>query len=259
MTDAFILDIVRRCAGDPDPATPKYRRLMNAVEDALSEGQLRPGERLPTEVEFANAVPFSLGTVQKALNGLVDRGLLFRSRRNGTFVADATKPLDDMSRFAFMRPDGSLVADVSTRMVECVPATVGRRLEHILEPSAGGYIRIVRIDTVDRAFACCSETHLSLDRFPDIASAPLEALSGRNLRPLLARRYGVSTARLEFATHANVLPARATLLLGLKPGAAGLELEITGRTASGEALFVQTLHIPASEYRVRIAESAAAA
>ncbi|MEX2453166.1 MAG: GntR family transcriptional regulator, partial [Rhodospirillaceae bacterium] len=106
MTDRLLADIARRCTIQTTEQLPKYLRLMNAVEDAVSEGLLKPGDRLPTETELTRAVPFALGTVQKALGGLVSRGVLSRSRRNGTFVAEPARPLDDMSRFAFERPDG---------------------------------------------------------------------------------------------------------------------------------------------------------
>lgn len=253
MTDAFLADIARRCANQTSEAAPKYLRLMNAVEDAVAVGALQAGERLPTELEFAGAVPYSLGTVQKALNGLVSRGILRRSRRSGTFVADRIEPLDDMSRFAFERPDGTKVENIGTRVTECAIATDIGPIAGILPASTSGYVRIVRIDEVDGAFSCCSETHLSGDRFPELASEAPDALSGRNLRPLLARRYGVVTARLDVATGAAPMPERVTGLLGLRNGSIGLRLEITGRTAAGEAVFVQTLYVPPNGYRVRFA------
>lgn len=227
---------------------------MNAVEDAVTGGVLRAGERLPTEIEFAGAVPYSLGTVQKALNGLVARGILRRSRRSGTFVADRVEPLDDMSRFAFERPDGTPVADVSARVTECTTVANPGRAAEILPHSASGYVRISRIDEVDGAFSCSSETCLSRDRFPELASETPETLSGRNLRPLLAREYGASTATLDVATRAAPVPERVAMLLGVPAEAVGMELEVTGRTAAGEAVFVQTLFVPSSGYRVRFAE-----
>ena len=254
LPETFLADIARRCADTPDAATPKYLRLMNAVEDAVSEGALGPGERLPTELEFAGAVPYSLGTVQKALNGLVSRGILRRSRRSGTFVGDRIEPLDDMSRFAFERPDGTLVTDVSARVTECATIGDAGRATSLLPLSQSGYVRIVRIDEIDGSFSCCSETHLGRDRFPELASETPETLSGRNLRPLLARRYGAATKTLDVATSTAPMPERVTRLLGLPGGTSGLELEITGRTATGEAVFVQTLYVPPSGYRIRFAD-----
>ena len=254
VTEAFLADIARRCTAEPASPLPKYLRLMNAVEDAMADGVLGAGERLPTEIDLAGAVPYSLGTVQKALNGLVSRGLLRRSRRSGTFVAERVAPLDDMSRFAFERPDGTIVDEVNARVTGCATVQDPGRAATILPASASGYVRIVRIDEIDRTFACCSEIHVSGDRFPEIASAAPEALSGRNLRPLLDRRYGAATARLDVATHAAPMPGRVATLLGLAAGTVGMELEITGRTASGEAVFAQTLFVPPTAYRVRFAE-----
>lgn len=255
MTDAILADIVRHCAAPPPgESTPKYLRLMKAVENAIADGRLRPGDRLPTEADLAGAVPYSLGTVQKALGGLVRRGILNRTRRSGTFVADAPRPLDDLSRFTFERADGSRVDEILTRVVDCLPTAENGRWSAVLGPCAAGFIRILRLDEIDGAFACCSETYLPADRFPQLLAEPLDALSGLNLRPLLARRYGAITASLGFAVRAAGLPRHAAGLLGLPPGTSGLELEITGRNAEGEALFLQTLRIPANDYRVRIVD-----
>lgn len=257
MTAALLDDIARRCAAAP-PDAPKYIRLIDALEGAVSDGLLLPGDRLPTETELTSAVPYALGTVQKALNGLVSRGIVYRSRRSGTFVAETARALDDMSRFSFERPDGLRVDEIFTRTVECLSVSIDERIGNTLGPAGSeGYLRISRIDEVDGAFACCSETYLIAERFPGLAGMTPESLSGLNLRTMLARRFGATTARLSFAARPCRLPERVNALLGLPKRSAGLELEITGRAASGDALFVQALYVPQTDYRIRFADVAA--
>lgn len=68
-------------------AGPLYLKLRLAIEAAVAEGALRPGDALPTEREIAEQAGISRVTVRKAFDELVEAGLLFRRHGSGTFVA----------------------------------------------------------------------------------------------------------------------------------------------------------------------------
>ncbi len=57
---------------------PKYLQLSDAIARAILQGRLKTGEKLPPESELARVLPASLGTIQRALNNLAERGLLVR-------------------------------------------------------------------------------------------------------------------------------------------------------------------------------------
>lgn len=60
------------------------------VHEAIVSGELRPGDRLPSEAELANGFGIALMTVRAALTALRDMGLLVtvRGRHGGNFVAE---------------------------------------------------------------------------------------------------------------------------------------------------------------------------
>ena len=66
---------------------PLYRRLENALRDALRTDVLKPNQALPPERELASDLSVSRITVRKALDTLVGEGLLVRRQGAGTFVA----------------------------------------------------------------------------------------------------------------------------------------------------------------------------
>ena len=66
---------------------PLYARFAAGLLKAISSGQLRPGDRLPTEDEFIKIHRVSRVTVRQALSLLRDRGLIERYTRRGSFVA----------------------------------------------------------------------------------------------------------------------------------------------------------------------------
>jgi GntR family transcriptional regulator len=68
-------------------AGPLYLKLRLVIEAAVAEGVLKPGDALPTEREIAEQGGISRVTVRKALDELVEAGLLLRRHGSGTFVA----------------------------------------------------------------------------------------------------------------------------------------------------------------------------
>lgn len=85
---------------DSASALPKYRQLARAIERAIERGALPKGDALPPERDIASDMAVSRITVRKALDGLVENGLLARRQGAGTFVAERVeKPFSRLSSF----------------------------------------------------------------------------------------------------------------------------------------------------------------
>jgi len=69
------------------PALPLHERIRQEIEGRIMAGDLRPGERLPSELELMAHYGCARMTVNKALSRLSESGLLERRKRAGTFVA----------------------------------------------------------------------------------------------------------------------------------------------------------------------------
>jgi GntR family transcriptional regulator len=67
----------------------KYTQIIAQIEQAIADGDLAPGDRLPAERSLAEEHGVSRMTVRQALQSLEARGLLRRSigRNGGSFVA----------------------------------------------------------------------------------------------------------------------------------------------------------------------------
>lgn len=66
-----------------------YELIRNELRYRVVSGLLRPGDRLATEQELAKQYGVAVLTVRRALQGLVDEGLILRKQRHGTFVTEA--------------------------------------------------------------------------------------------------------------------------------------------------------------------------
>lgn len=69
-------------------AVPLYSQLYTLLVEQISSGQLKAGDRLPPERELAETMNVSRITARQAIDALVDKGLVFRERGRGTFVAE---------------------------------------------------------------------------------------------------------------------------------------------------------------------------
>jgi GntR family transcriptional regulator len=68
--------------------TPIYFRIQEGLRRRITSGELKPGDRLPSETELADAFSTTRATVQRALQQLVFEGLIVRKSGSGSFVAD---------------------------------------------------------------------------------------------------------------------------------------------------------------------------
>lgn len=68
---------------------PRYRAIAEAMADAIREGALPPGTRLPTHRDLAWRLGVTVGTVTRAYKEATVRGLIDGEIGRGTFVRDA--------------------------------------------------------------------------------------------------------------------------------------------------------------------------
>jgi len=67
-------------------SSPRYIQIQNFIEDKINSHIWMPGSKIPTELELTKQFNVSRMTVNKAIRDLVNKGLLERTPRLGTFV-----------------------------------------------------------------------------------------------------------------------------------------------------------------------------
>ena len=72
---------------DPRSVIPLYRQLKDILKEDIESGIWKPGDRIPSENELREQYDVSRNTVIKALEELVQEGLLRREQGRGTFVS----------------------------------------------------------------------------------------------------------------------------------------------------------------------------
>jgi GntR family transcriptional regulator len=109
---------------DRNSPIPLYFQVAQALQNAIEEGHLPPGSRLDSELQLADDLRLSRPTMRKAMEYLVDQGLLIRRRGIGTTVVQpkVRRPMQLSSLFEDLQAGGKRP---STSVLEfgVVPAT----------------------------------------------------------------------------------------------------------------------------------------
>jgi DNA-binding GntR family transcriptional regulator len=84
-----VLEVSVSIAVDRSSPVPLYFQVAEQLERAIESGALPPGARLENEIQLADQYGLSRPTVRRAIQYLVDKGLLVRKRGVGTQVLHA--------------------------------------------------------------------------------------------------------------------------------------------------------------------------
>jgi DNA-binding GntR family transcriptional regulator len=71
---------------DRDALEPAYAQLANILRHSVASGRLRPGDQLPSESQLCDRYGVSPMTVRRAINILIDHGVVTAEQGRGTFV-----------------------------------------------------------------------------------------------------------------------------------------------------------------------------
>lgn len=115
---------------DRSSPVPLYHQLAEQLSSAIAEGDLQPGDPFENELAVAERLQLSRPTVRRAIQELVEQGLLVRRRGLGTTVAnrkvhrkfELTSLYDDLQREG--RQPRTTVLEVSTTTDERAAAAL---------------------------------------------------------------------------------------------------------------------------------------
>ncbi|WP_050641456.1 MULTISPECIES: GntR family transcriptional regulator [Clostridia] len=86
---------------DHKSMVPMYKQIINILNDKIASGELKPGDKLPSEAELVETYQVSRITIRSAISELEDLGLIVRSRGKGTFVASKKELYSADDRIGF--------------------------------------------------------------------------------------------------------------------------------------------------------------
>lgn len=219
---------------------PLYYQIASRLEQAILDETLPAGSRLENEVALGNRLGLSRPTIRRAIQELVDKGLLVRRRGIGTQVVhgkvtrnvELTSLFEDLERTGQKPETEVLEAQVSTadeQVAEALGVTVGSPVVHIK--------RLRKADGVPLAV---------LENFlpEDFTDLELGSLDHHGLYQLLRAR-GVTMRVAKQRIGAREAGATESELLDIPKGGALLTMSRTAFDNSGRAVeFGQHVYRP---------------
>jgi GntR family transcriptional regulator len=215
-------------------ALPGFKPLYQQVKDLLVErligGYWKPGNLLPSEMQLAEELGVSQGTVRKALDEMTAGNLLVRRQGRGTYVAEHDQ---EHALFHFFKMTGRqgqpLVPESRVLKIARGPAKT-TEAERLQIAPGDDVIRITRVRSLEDRPAIFERIVLPAALFPDLdAKRDLP----NTLYTLFARDYGITVGRAEERLSAVKAGAEAARHLELDRDAPLLAIDRTAHALDG--------------------------
>lgn len=228
-SDALTLDIF---AGlDRSGPIPLYFQVSQRIEQAIMDGTLPAGARLENEVSLGERLRLSRPTIRRAIQDLVDKGLLVRRRGIGTQVVHGrvTRGVELTSLYEDLQQAGQ---KPSTRIlsVDVVKATE-LLADRLAVPEGAAVLHVKRVRLADNVPVSVLENWLPTE-FTDITARELESAGLYEI--LRARGVTIRVAKQRIA--ARTATTDDSLLLDIDKHSALITMERTAFDSSGKAI-----------------------
>jgi DNA-binding GntR family transcriptional regulator len=169
---------------DRSSPVPLYFQVAQELEKAISTGRLGPGAKLPNEISLAGDFGLSRPTMRRAIQELVDKGLLVRKRGVGTQVVrgEVSRPVELTSLFDDLSRNGQTPrTTLLTHEVVAADERTARQLD--IEPGTP-VLHLRRLRYANDEPLAILENFLPAD----LADLPEKALEERGLYQMMRSR-----------------------------------------------------------------------
>lgn len=234
---------------DREQPVALWRQLKLIVRDRIL-GEMKPGERLPTEAELCATYGVSRITVRQALNSLVSEGMLVRTPGRGTYVTEprATKRITLDTPLAGLFAEGHPEQRVQVTSREALYPD--RRLQQVFGVGPDALLHKIRRLVLEHHEPVGYEVHYAPDRLaPAFSESDVDDLDVANL---LARRHGLRRSRIDYLAQAAAADHWRAVWLKLTVGTPVLLVEATGLLDDGRPFHHSRSFLRGDRFRLRL-------
>ncbi len=230
---------------------PAHSRITAWLDKLIASGALRPGDRLPPEVDMAAALGVSRMTLRQGLAAVEAKGLLRRSRGRfgGSFVESPRLEFDHTGLPGFTEQLQRLDMAAGARLISARTRTPAPAIRQTLGLRSGAKVHeVIRLRSADGSPVLLEETYLPAAVFPGLLNADLTG----SLYALMADRYGRPIAAAD--EHIEATPATAIHAerLGIAEGEPLLLVTRTGYDRNGTPVEFSHDYFRADRSRIRV-------
>ena len=254
MSEREGLDVMNKARGAepiirPDYPEPLWIQAATLIRGQIDEGVLRAGARLPPERELCQQLSISRVTLRKALNQLVEAGVLNASHGRGWYVAKSPAKREWPNTLESFTETASRMGLETTSEVlraEVTPASFDEAEELSIVPGTDLF-RLDRVRLLDGVPIALDLTQLAVSVVPGVVRADF---AKESLYALLAGA-GLEPGRADSTIEAREADAAEARHLGITEGKPLLIMRQVSYDTAGRPLFRSTIKYVGERYRLR--------
>jgi len=221
------------------PTSTLYTNIEETIAAEIADGEYRPGDQLPTEDQLLRRFGVSRITVRRAIQNLIQRGLLEIRRGRGTFVLEPRIEAELTKLSGFVEDMSAAGRKVSARVLRQGVVSATARIADRLQLGRGARVmRIERVRLADGLPVSFDQTWLPLALGRKIVRNDLRV---HPIFTLLEEEYGVHLLEADYALEAVAASQAVADALQVSAGTPIFQIERTSRTANREPIDYEVL------------------
>lgn len=238
---------------DRNGKLPIYHQIALSLQRRIARQEWGVGDRLPSELELADAYEVSRVTVRQALTELEKDKIVVRNRPSGTFVKRVPETLSPtvgvmVDITASLRHAGH-DTQIETLGLDLVTDVPDEAQKFLGTEDCDGHIVIKRLITVDYAPFAWIQNHLSPARFPDLAE---KGLKNNSVRQTLLDRYGLTTGSSDHWIQVAEADEQDVTLLNVAPRSTIMKLDTAFLDQNNEPMIFMCTRLITDQMRLHL-------
>ena len=226
---------------------PLYQSVQRQILDALSRGEWRPDEAIPSEKRLCERFGVSIGTLRKAIDGLVSDHILVRQQGLGTFVASHNRPRQFFQFFNISPHDGPRTyPEISLAGFSVGKADRVAALKLGIDANSE-VLKIKNLSIMQGRAVIVDNITLAAHRFPGLTEDMVRNRPN-TLYNLYLDAFGVNVIHIDERVRATAATAATAKPLGLNPGDPVLEIRRIAFTFNRQPVEWRLSHVNTAHY-----------
>jgi GntR family transcriptional regulator len=216
---------------DQSSVIPLYHQLKEILKDSIESGESKPGDLIPSENELQQVYNISRNTVKKALDDLVQEGILNRIQGKGTFVSMPKIEQSLSGFYSFSKVIQSKGLEPKDIILSLEQKNVQPSITRwLMLPENGSVVELTRLRCANNEPMILETSYIPLEVVPEISKVRLEENS---LYDLMQSEYGIIVTKAKETFEPVLVKNYESTYLQVQEGSPALLLERTAFESNG--------------------------
>ncbi|MCT4544979.1 MAG: GntR family transcriptional regulator [Vallitalea sp.] len=225
----------------------KYEMIRKDIEDKISSGIYKSGEKIPSERNLCEIYKISRMTVRQAINELVKDGLVYREKGRGTFVSSPNFLQRNVKSFTDTLKEQGF--DPSTKIIEFSTVYNLKEISNIMEvPYETRFYKVKRLRLGNDLPMALETVYIEKEKCYDLQEYDVS----KSLYEILNEHYGYKIENISCDIDACISNNIMMKIFNMQKARALLKITGISYMQNGEKLFYEESYYRPDLYKYRV-------